>query len=173
MLDSSTFSTVIYIWYEGGGHKPPLVRLTFRPHPSAPGTLKCGAEGADRRSDGGSRVSVPVGRHGSETGRARQKNPDEGGDKSQWRRKPRAGRRRQRRSVKLTSPARKKGGGRRPLFNVPRVFQIPPVPSALLAQFVEFNQFVEPSQTRTRLITSHCSILSTTSIPEMTRPKTV
>jgi hypothetical protein len=117
VLDSGTFSAVIYIWYEGGERKPPLVRLTFRPHPSAPGTLKYGAEGADRRSDGGDRVSVPDGSHGSRTGRARQDNPDEGGDKAQWQRRPRAGRRRQRRSVKLTSPARKKGGGRRPLFN--------------------------------------------------------
>ena len=79
MLDSGTFSTVIYIWYEGGGHKPPLVRLTFRPHPSAQGALKCGAEGADRRSDGGYRVSEPVGRHGSETGRTRQETLMKGG----------------------------------------------------------------------------------------------
>jgi len=29
VLDIRNFSTIIYIWYEGGERKPPLVRLTF------------------------------------------------------------------------------------------------------------------------------------------------
>ena len=100
-------------------------------------------------------MSVPGGSHSVDDRSARaSQNPHEGGDKRQWQRKPRAGRRRPARSGKLTSPV-KKGGGRRPLFN----FQ---------TRFV-----VVPSQILTRRITSHCSIRSTTSMPAITRPKTV
>src|SRR5437868_14357693 len=61
-------------------------------------------------------VSVPGGSHERCEGALSQLIPHEGGDKRQWRRKPRAGRRRPARSGKLTSPV-KKGGGCRPLFN--------------------------------------------------------
>jgi hypothetical protein len=37
VLDIEIFSTIIYIWYEGGELKPPLVRLTFNLAPPAPG----------------------------------------------------------------------------------------------------------------------------------------
>src|SRR4029078_8652561 len=46
--------------------------------------------------------------------RSRTSNPLEGGDKRQWRRKPRAGRRRPARNGKLTSPVKKKVAAVRP-----------------------------------------------------------
>src|SRR4026209_1288769 len=44
--------------------------------------------------------------------------PTEGGDKTQWRRKPRAGRRRPARNGNRPLPYKKKGGHRGPPFNI-------------------------------------------------------
>src|SRR4029450_12652126 len=99
------------------------------------------------------RVRVPGGSH-SEAVSVLGESHTERGDKRQWRRKPRAGRRRPARNAKLTSPVDKRGR-RSPPF--------------------QFSGLVicTPSHTRTRRITSHCWILSTTSMPPITRPKTV
>ena len=68
MLDIGFFSPIIYIWYEGGELKPPLVRLTFQPPTSAPGTIRSGAAGAQRRRTAVCRVSAPSGSHRATTG---------------------------------------------------------------------------------------------------------
>ena len=53
VLDIRNFSTIIYIWYEGGGLKPPLVRLTFTSL-FRTWTIRSGAEGATAAEGGGS-----------------------------------------------------------------------------------------------------------------------
>jgi len=159
VLDIENFSTIIYIWYEGGELKPPLVRLTFSASPFRTWTIRSGAKGAAAAAGGGFRVSVPGGSHRSDTGsRAPRQTRMKGGIKASWQRKPRAERRRRRRSGNSFSRTKKRGRPSPP-------FQFSADDSSL--------QFVDPSQTRTRRITSHCSIRSTTSIPEITRPNTV
>ena len=48
-LTSQNFSTIIYIWYEGGELRPSLVRLERQPRPSAPGPFMDRRGGATKR----------------------------------------------------------------------------------------------------------------------------
>src|SRR4051812_5765837 len=158
VLDIRNFSTIIYIWYEGGERKPPLVRLTFN---LALSHLDHQERRGRCHSGGGRRIPSERARRQPRIGHrvARAKtNPDEGGDKASWQRKPRALRRRRRRSGNSFSRTKKRGR---------------PSPPFQFSAAARPPQSVVPSHTRTRRITSHCSILSTTSMPDMTRPNTV
>lgn len=169
MLDSSFFPSIIYIWYEGGRHKPPLVRLTFDltlPPRGPSGAARKVPRGGGQR--GSSERARRPPRIGAWVARAKT-HPDEGGDKASWRRRqPRARRRRRRRSAScFRSGKNEKGGDVAPFFVALRFA------SAAAPALRCWCQSVVPSQTRTRRITSHCSIASTTSMPEITRPNTV
>ena len=102
MLDTETFRFIIYIWYEGGTLTPFLV-----------------PRGDERRH----RVSVPGGSHSDARERLRSNPNMKGGitrhgEESQ-------GREEEGRQEAVTSPVRKKGGGRRPLFTF---LAVPPHP---------------------------------------------
>ena len=116
VLDIKNFSSIIYIWYEGGQLRPALVRLgRVRPRPFAAVAELSRNSGSSRRCGRCTEAtSADFGRACQAAAvlnreRSRMQNPHEGGDNRQWRRKPRAGRRRPARNGKPTSPVDKRG----------------------------------------------------------------
>src|SRR5512145_3176227 len=99
------FSSIIYIWYEDGELRPSLeVVFCARTRPCA--VLPSEACAPQRRAPtAGARARRQPPKRDRE--RSRTLKRTEGGDTRQWRRKPRAGRRRPARSGKPTSPVKR------------------------------------------------------------------
>jgi hypothetical protein len=118
VLDTATVPSIIYIWYEGSQLRPALVKLEKIDHLEKVNRIEFRSGGERQSPMREAAARKPAGRQVAARSLALSQtkpNPNEGGDKRQWRRKPRAGRRRPARNAKLTSPVDKRGWPSPPL----------------------------------------------------------